>query len=294
MIPRRTFIKQTGLALAATSLMPNIFFGNTKRQASLGLQLYSLRETIEADVKGTLEKIAAIGYKEVETYGYSPKDQFWGLSVKEFKNIITSNGLNTPSGHYGLDDYLKEGGGKSDFAYAVEVARDLDQKYITVPYISEPLRTSLDDYKLIAEKLNKAGEVCKEAGLKLAYHNHAFEFEEYEAQNGYEIFLNNTEKDLVAFEMDIYWVVRSGKDPLELFEKYPGRFPLWHVKDMSKLNHELNTEIGNGTINFKKIFNKVEQAGGKHFIVEQENFEMEPYKSLSQSYQFIKKDLLHG
>lgn len=287
-------MKQTGLALAATSLMPNIFFSNTKRKASLGLQLYSLRETIEADVKGTLEKIAAIGYKEVETYGYSTKDQFWGLSVKEFKNIITSNGLNTPSGHYGLDDYLKEGGGKSNFAYLVEVAQTLDQKYITVPYISEPLRTSLDDYKRIAEKLNKAGEICKDAGLKLAYHNHNFEFEEYEAQNGYEIFLNNTEKDLVAFEMDIYWVVRSGNDPIALFEQYPGRFPLWHVKDMSKLNHELNTEIGNGTINFKNIFNKVKQAGGKHFIVEQENFEIEPYKSLSQSYQFIKEDLLNG
>jgi len=294
MTPRRTFIKQTGLAFAATSLMPNIFFGSTKSQVPLGLQLYSLRETIAADVKGTLEKIAEIGFKEVETYGYSPKNQFWGLSVKEFKNILDSNGLNTPSGHYGLDDYLKEGGGKSDFAYAVEVAQKLDQKFITIPSISGSLRTSLDDYKRIAEKLNKAGELCKEAGLKLAYHNHAFEFDDYDGQNGYEIFLDKTEKDLVAFEMDIYWVVRSGKDPIALFEKYPGRFPLWHVKDMSKLNHELNTEIGNGTINFKEIFSKVKQAGGKHFIVEQENFEMEPYKSLSQSYQFIKKDLLHG
>lgn len=294
MIQRRTFIKQTGLAFAATSLMPNIFFGNMKNQASLGLQLYSLKETIEADVKGTLEKIAEIGFKEVETYGYSPENQFWGISVKEFKNILDSNGLSSPSGHYGLDTYLEEGGGESDFAFAVEVAQKLGQKYITVPYISEPLRTSLDDYKRLAEKLNNAGEMCKEAGLKLAYHNHAFEFDDYNGQNGYEVFLDKTDEDLVVFEMDIYWVVRAGKDPIALFEKYPGRFPLWHVKDMSRSNNELNTEIGNGTIDFAKIFNKAKQAGGEHFIVEQENFEMDAYKSLSQSFQFIKKNLLDG
>jgi sugar phosphate isomerase/epimerase len=106
-----------------------------------------------------------------------------------------------------------------------------------------------------------------------------------------EVFLENTEEDLVDFELDIYWVVRAGKDPVALFEKYPGRFPLWHVKDMSRSNNEMNTEIGNGTIDYKKIFEKVKQAGGEHFIVEQENFEMDPYKSLVQSYSYLKNNI---
>jgi sugar phosphate isomerase/epimerase len=284
---RRTFIKNSGLAVAATSLLPNLFYGCDKNYP-LGLQLYSLRNTIGNDVRGTIKNVADVGFKEVETYGYSPDNKFWGISVQEFKNIINSNGMTTPSGHYGLDPFLSKEGTESDFANALEVAQGLDQKYVIIPHIGGGLRTSIDDYKRIAQKLNKAGEMCKEAGLKLAYHNHAFEFDDYDGQNGMEVFLENTQEDLVDFELDIYWVVRAGKDPITLFEKYPGRFPLWHVKDMSRTNNEMNTEIGNGTIDYKKIFEKTKLAGGEHFIVEQENFEMDPYKSLAQSYAYLK------
>jgi len=287
---RRIFLKQSGLAVAATTLLPSLFYGCEKNYP-LGLQLYSLRNTIGDDVKGTIEKVANVGFNELETYGYSPDNKFWGLSVQEFKNIIHSNGMTTPSGHYGLDPYLSKEGTESDFAYALEVAQGLDQKYVIIPFISGGLRTSIDDYKRIAEKLNKAGEMCREAGLKLAYHNHAFEFDNFNGQNGLETFLENTDKDLVDFELDIYWVVRAGKDPIALFENYPGRFPLWHVKDMSKSNNELNTEIGSGTIDYKEIFKKTKIAGGEHFIVEQENFEMDPYKSLSQSFNYLKNDI---
>lgn len=284
---RRTFIKNSGLAIAATSFLPNLFYGCDKSYP-LGLQLYSLRNTIGDDVRGTIKNVADVGFKEIETYGYSPDNKFWGFSVNEFKDIINSNGMTTPSGHYGLDPYLSKEGTKSDFAYALEVAQGLNQNYVIIPHIGDGLRTSIDDYKRIAQKLNEAGEMCREAGLKLAYHNHAFEFDDYDGQNGMEVLLENTKEDLVDFELDIYWVVRAGKDPVTLFEKYPGRFPLWHVKDMSRTNNEMNTEIGNGTIDYKKIFEKSKQAGGEHFIVEQENFEMDPYKSLAQSYAYLK------
>ncbi|MCG9971970.1 sugar phosphate isomerase/epimerase family protein [Christiangramia crocea] len=293
MIKRRTFIKQSGLAFAAAAVLPSVLY-SCDRDYPLGLQLYSLRETIGDDVNGTVEKVAGVGFKEVETYGYSSENGFWGLSVSEFKKLLTDNGLNSPSGHYGLDKYLSKEGSKSDFAYTLDVANGLDQQYVIIPHISDKLRTSIDDYKRMAEKLNEAGEMCKDAGLKLAYHNHAFEFDNYNGENGYDVFLNNTEKDLVAFEMDIYWVVRAEKDPVQLFRDHPGRFQLWHVKDMSKTNNELNTEIGSGTIDFKKIFDMAKEAGGKHFIIEQENFEMDPYKSLSQSYRYIKSDLLNS
>ncbi|UJH90355.1 sugar phosphate isomerase/epimerase [Antarcticibacterium sp. 1MA-6-2] len=215
-------------------------------------------------------------------------NQFWGLSVQEFRDTIHSNGMTTPSGHYGLDSFLRKEGNKSDLTHVLEVAQGLDQKYVIIPSISADLRTSIEDFKRIAEKLNQAGEMCRQAGLKLAYHNHAFEFEDFNGQNGLQIFLENTDKDLVDFELDIYWVVRAGKDPIALFDKYPGRFPLWHIKDMSKTNNELNTEIGSGTINYEKIFQRAKTAGGEHFIVEQENFEIDPYQSLSQSYSYLK------
>lgn len=291
MIKRRTFIKQSGLALAATAVLPSILYSCDK-DYPLGLQLYSLRDTIGDDVKGTIGKVAEVGIKEVETYGYSPENQFWGLSVAEFKKLLENNGLTSPSGHYGLDTYMSKEGTKDDFAPTLDVAKRLGQDYVIVPYISDQLRTSIDDYKRMADKLNEAGEMCKDAGLQLAYHNHAFEFDDYNGQNGFEVFLDNTEKDLVVFEMDIYWVVRAERDPVKLFQDYPGRFPLWHVKDMDRTNNELNTEIGSGTIDFQKIFNMAKQAGAKHFIIEQENFKMDPYKSLAQSYNYIKKDLL--
>ena len=291
MTHRRTFIKQSGLALAATTILPSIVFSETKKHA-IGLQLYSLRETIGSDVKGTISKVADLGFKEVETYGYSQENKFWGLSVKEFKSILDDNGLTTPSGHYGVDPFLAQGGTKDDFAFNLDVANELGQKYVIVPYIGGNLRNSIDDYKRLSQKLNEAGEMCRKAGLKLGYHNHDFEFTDYDGQNGLETFLANTDNKNVVFEMDIYWVVRAGRDPIELMNKYPGRFPLWHVKDMSKKNEDLNTEIGSGSIDYKAIFSEMKKSGAKHLIIEQENFEMDAYKSLAQSIEYINNDLL--
>lgn len=279
--------------MAATAILPSALY-SCGRDYPLGVQLYSLRETIGNDVKGTIEKIAGVGFKEVETYGYSPENGFWGLSIAEFRNLLNNNGITSPSGHYGMDKYLSAEGTVSDFQNVLDAASELGQTYLIIPYIGEPLRTSIDDYKRMAQKLNEAGEKCKDAGLKLAYHNHAFEFDNFNGKNGFEVFLEETDEDLVFFEMDLYWVVRAKEDPVSLFEKYPGRFPLWHVKDMDKSNMELNTEIGTGTIDFQKIFDKAEEAGAKHFILEQENFKMDPYKSLAQSYDYMKNTLLES
>lgn len=290
MSQRRTFIKQGVLGLTAASLLPNSLFAATKTK-NLGLQLYSLRETLPGDVKGTLEKVAKIGYKEVETYGYSPGEAFWGTSLKDFNKLLKDNGLSSPSGHYGLDPYLKSGN-IDDLAPTLEVANTLNQKYVIIPYLGDDLRSSKDDYLHLAEQMNKAGDHCKDAGLRLAYHNHDFEFDTYEGTSGLEILLDHTDKELVDFEMDIFWVAFSGIKPADLFNKYPQRFPLWHVKDMSKSNKEENTEVGAGLIDYQEIFKSMKQSGAEHLIVEQENFDMEAYKSLKQSYNYIKNDLL--
>ncbi len=261
--------------------------------ASIGLQLYSLRELLPADPKGVITKVAQAGYTDVETYGYSPGSGFWGLDPKALKAHLQENGLMSSSGHYGLDGYLGNTN-EAELQTNIEAAVGLGQTYLTVPYLGGSLRKSADDYKAVAQRLNQAGEACKAAGLQLAYHNHAFEFDPQGDTTGYDIMLQETDPELVKFEADLYWVARAGKDVVAMFNQHPGRFALWHVKDMDKGNQDLNTEIGSGSIDYKKIFEQAATSGVNRIFVEQENFAtgMDPFKSILQSYEYIKTSLM--
>lgn len=286
---RRTFIKQAGIAAAAGLVLPS--FACVKSSKVVGLQLYSLRELLPQDPRGVIAKVAAAGYKEVETYGYSAEGGFWGLDPKSFKNLLIENGLTAPSGHYGIDKYIQDGN-EEELKSFIAAASAIGSEYLTVPYLGDALRQNANDYKKVAAKLNQAGALCKASGLKIAYHNHDFELKSWGDTTGLEIMLKETDPKLVDFEMDIYWVVRSGKDPIQLFDAYPGRFTMWHVKDMDKANNEKNIEIGSGGIDYKTIFKGAKKAGLKHAIMEQENFDMEPYASITQSQNYIKTELL--
>ena len=286
---RRTFIKQAGIAVAAGFVLPS--FACVKSSKAVGLQLYSLREVLPQDPRGVIAKVAAAGYKEVETYGFSPEGGFWGLDPKSFKNLLIENGLAAPSGHYGIDKYIQDGNDEELKSY-IAAASAIGSEYVTVPYLGDALRQNADDYKKVAAKLNQAGALCKASGLKIAYHNHDFELKPWGDTTGLEIMLKETDPKLVDFEMDIYWVVRSGRDPVELFNAHPGRFTMWHVKDMDKANNEKNIEVGSGGIDFKTIFKSAKKAGLKHAIMEQENFDMEPFASIKQSQEYIKTELL--
>lgn len=286
---RRTFIKQAGIAAAAGLVLPS--FACVKSSKVVGLQLYSLRELLPQDPRGVIAKVAAAGYKEVETYGYSAEGGFWGLDPKSFKNLLIENGLTAPSGHYGIDKYIQDGN-EEELKSFIAAASAIGSEYLTVPYLGDALRQNADDYKKVAAKLNQAGALCKASGLKIAYHNHDFELKSWGDTTGLEIMLKETDPKLVDFEMDIYWVVRSGKDPVQLFDAYPGRFTMWHVKDMDKANNEKNIEVGSGGIDYKTIFKGAKKAGLKHAIMEQENFDMEPYASITQSQNYIKTELL--
>lgn len=287
MITRRNFIINTSLAAATVLALPSLAFTMDKKE--IGLQLYTLRDELPKDVKSTLEKVAKAGYKTVETYGFSIKDQFWGLSPIELKKILDANNLKAPSGHYNLGSFLYDGN-LEEVKAAIEAAQVLKNQYLTVPWVDEPYR---NDFHKIAARLNEAGEMCVAAGLKLAYHNHDFEFQKQDGITGYEILLKETDQDLVSFELDLYWVVRSGNDPVKLFKENPGRFKLWHVKDMDKVNPALNTEIGSGSIDFKTIFKEVKQSGMKHFFVEQENnYNPNAFEAIKTSCDFILKELI--
>ena len=290
MITRKKFITQTGLASAAALLLPNALFAKPKYK--VGLQLYSLRDQIGNDIKGVIAKAAKAGYQELETFGYDPNKGFFGLKPKELKETLAANGMTTPSGHYGLDSYLGTANQEVLKVY-IDVAKNAGQDYITIPYIGAELRKTTDDFKNLAEKMNSAAEICKKSGLKLAYHNHDFEFKPIDGITLYDVLLKETEPKLVSFEMDIYWVVRAGQDPVQLIGQHPGRFHMWHIKDMDKNKPELNTEVGSGSIDFKKIFAKAKKAGLKHIFMEQENFtNIDPYKSIAQSAHYIKTMLL--
>lgn len=290
MISRRTFMINSSLATAAVLAMPSLAFSTNKKE--IGLQLYTLRDELPKDVKSTLEKVALAGYKNVETYGFSIKDQFWGLSPIELKKILDANGLKAVSGHYNLGSYLYDGN-TTEIPAAIEAAKILKSEYLTIPWVDEPYRRNIEDYKKIAARLNEVGKMCADAGLKLAYHNHDFEFQKHDGITGYEILLKETDKNLVHFELDLYWVVRSGNDPLTLFKENQGRFVMWHVKDMDKNNPALNTEIGSGSIDFKVIFKEAKQSGLKYFFVEQENnYKGDAFESIQTSSNFIAKKLI--
>ena len=287
---RRNFLKQSAILTSGFAMTPSDLF---LTQTKIGLQLYTLRDDIAKDVKGVIGKVAAAGYKEVETFGLSKEQKFFGLSVKEFGQLLKANNLTTPSGHYMPSEMLFENGNGDDVKKLCDVGSTLGHKYIVIPYLEAGRRKSIDQYKALAERMNKAGEICKKANLQLAYHNHDFEFLEIDGQRGYDVFMNETDKGLLKLELDLYWVVRAGLNPVDLFKKQPGRFPMVHIKDMDKVDRTKNTEIGNGSINFKKIIANAKLGGIKHYYVEHENnYAPDTIGSIQKSYAYIRKNLL--
>lgn len=285
---RRNFLKQAGLAAAGAFILPSLT--GFKPAKKLGIQLYNFRTQLSSNVHEIIPKIALAGYNEVETYGYSVKDKFWGLTPKEFKKLLDANGLTAPSGHYGMDKFISDGT-QDELKGYIEAANTISSEYIIVPWLGENLRKTTDDWKKVADRLNEASRICKSNGLKLGYHNHDFEFDKIDNTTGYDILLQRTSPNAVRFELDLYWTIRSGIDPSKLFKAHPGRFPFWHIKDMEKANHNINTEIGTGTIDYKSIYKGAKLAGLEHLIVEQENFSIDPFVSIKQSADYIKKEI---
>lgn len=278
---RRKFIQTSAVATAGLLTVPS-FFAEAKGKKAIGLQLYTLRDVIMSDVKGTLNSVAAWGYTEVETYGYGDGKLF-GLPVAEFSAHLKGLGVKIVSGHYGID--LATG---SKWEQACADAKMMGQKYVVVPWMDKQYYSSLNVLKKTCDSLNKAGEVAKKYGLQLGYHNHAFEFEQVEGKVIFDTMLQQLDPKLVAWEMDIYWVVRAGQDPVKYFEKFPDRFQLWHVKDMDKSDAEKNADVGTGSIDFKNLFTKAKQAGMKNFFVEQETYPVNPMQSTENCIKYLK------
>ncbi len=286
---RRSFLKAATTASATTLFASRFRWAAMEHQiARVGVQLYTVRDLKKDDFEGTIAKVAQIGYKEVEFAGY------FGRTAKQVRAIIDKNGLSAPSTHVQFDEL------DDKFPSVLEDSKTIGLKYVVCPWIPEELRKSPDIWKKAAEKFNKAGEMTKNAGMQFAYHNHWFEFLPADGKLPYDELLRLCDAKLVKMEMDLCWITAAGADPVKYFERYPGRFPLVHVKDVKTLPKISTggsqnfgdtvdlTEVGSGIIDFKRIFAKADLAGIKHYIVEHDH-PKEPLASIKTSYEYLSK-----
>lgn len=291
MTNRRSFIKTSAILAAGLMAAPDLYAYQKKK--IIGLQLFTIRDAMAADPKAALAKVASLGFNAIEGATYTGTQQFYGMSAAEYAKTLKDNGLIAPSSHYMLGEAMDAKGTLSnEWQKAVDDAAAVGTKYMVCAYLLEPERGTLDHYKATAEKFNKAAEVCKKAGIQFCYHNHDFEFEAQDGKYPFNVLLEQTDKDLVKFELDLYWTSKANQDPIALFNQHPGRFPLWHVKDMDKTPEKNITEVGNGTIDFKQIFTQAKKSGLDYFFVEQDICPGDPFDSIAQSISYIKKNLV--
>lgn len=290
---RRNFIKNTTV-LSASALLVNPLELDFVLEANLknvGLQLYTVREDMNKDALGTLRQIKSIGYSHVESAGYN-KRQFYGQSKENFKMILEDLGLKMYSGHTatgigaGKDSYNMS----NNWEAVCEDAAFMGQKYIVCGWFSPDERKTIDDYKRFAQLFNKCGEKAKEYGLQFCHHNHDFEFLPLGGLVPYDILLNETDKNLVKFELDHYWTQKANVDSIQLMNKHKGRFPLWHIKDMDNTPSKSFTEVGSGIINYTTIFtSKAKKYMDLYFIEQDSNHKGSPLQSIEVSYKNLMK-----
>ena len=280
---RRDFVSLSSAALAA-GFLPRPLSGTSwvagreswqapSRISAIGLQLYTVRDLLKSDFAGTIAQVARIGYREVEFAGY------FGKPAPEVRKILDANGLVSPSSHVAIEDLEKDPNAIFDYA------RTVGQEWVVVAWLDEDRRNTVAALQRVADEFNTIGEKAKAAGLRFAYHNHNPEFTPVEGQLPYDIFLSRTDPALVQFEMDLYWIVNGGGDPLKYFAEYPGRFPMVHVKDMTK--DRTMVDVGQGSIDWKGIFAHSKQAGIEHYFVEHDD-PPTPMADIKVSFKYLR------
>lgn len=251
-------------------------FRFSKPSKDIGVQLYTFRSEMLTDPGGTLKKIAALGIKQIESAG-SEKGYYYGLSPKEMKLVCADLGLTLRSGHVGLDQHWHK---------TMDDAAVAGQEYLVCSSMPTSGQT-ISNYQHVAEQFNKAGEEAKKRGIRFGYHNHDYEFQQHEGKVLYDVLLDHTEPSLVHMELDLGWVIAAGKDPLDYFNRYTGRFPLWHLKDMDLVKKH-STEFGKGSLPIKSILANAKKSGMKYFFVEQEEYSNSPFESMEENVKYLR------
>jgi len=277
---RRTFIRQSTKAAVAAILFPHWACSNDgdsnqqsvpppapdgEKLSKFGIQLWTLRDIIGEDPKGVLKALSEFGYKQIESYE-GDQGIFWGMSPQEYKTYLQELGMDAVSSHCNIDE---------DFESKAQQAGEIGMQYLICPWVGP--QESMDDFKRIADQFNDYGDICKKYGLRFAYHNHAYSFQELEGQLPQDYMMENTDPATVDYEMDIYWVVTGGADPMDYLKRYPGRFKLSHVKDRLKDapadERQASCVLGKGQIDYPPILTLAKEQGMEYFLVEQERYD---------------------
>jgi sugar phosphate isomerase/epimerase len=286
-INRRDFLR-TGLVASASLMAAG---GGLDLYADpygipVGLQLYTVRKQLDKDFEGTLRKVAAVGYPQVQISG------FHNQPVPKIKQLLGEIGLKTAAGHFGYDPL------KSNLSQVTDDAHTLGMSYVVLSSVPDTFRHSIDGYKRAAEFFNKTGEGCRKAGLHFGYHNHNRDFEKFGDTIALDLMLESTDPASVSFEMDCFWVTRAGYDPVAYMNKYPGRFPVLHIKDERKhypptvsgpTPSEAYAPVGKGVIDWKRIFKAAPKGGLKYYFVEQDETELPVFEAIKLSYDYLHK-----
>ncbi len=316
---RRDFLNNAALATLALSSPLQEVFAAEGMKNKMGIQLFSIPKMLSEDFMGAIKLLSSLGYKELELFGPfdfstdSAKKSweavtpmlgfkgsgYFGRSIKDIKKILKDHGLKTPAMHTDLDTL------QTKMDKLGEAAHILDQKYVTLPAVPQELRKNIDDYKRIADTFNKIGESAKKNGIKFGYHNHGYGIKPTDGQIGLDIILENTDPNLVFFEMDIFWTAAGGADPIAYLSKYPTRYKMLHIKDMKEKKQfsgdggdfsqwmplfPYMASAGEGVLDIKGIIKKSKEIGVEHYFVEQDMV-TSPEIALKSSLNFLKPQI---
>jgi len=291
---RRKFIQLASTLAAGSLLLPSIGCGAGAEKATkavvdsvvkpsidkFGIQLWTLRDVISDDPKATLKALADYGYRQIESF--DGKEGMWfDMGHKEFKKYLDDLGLEMPAAHCNI---------KENFEEKAAQAAEIGMKYLVCPYIGP--QTSMDAWKKVTDRFNECGDICKKNGIRFAYHNHDYSFKAFSGMIPHDFIMENTNPDTVDHEMDIYWVVTGGANPIEYLKKYPNRFRLCHVKDRMKNTEDTQASctLGTGIIDFPSILKVAKENGMKYFMVEQERYdETTPMKCAEDGAKYMSQ-----
>jgi len=293
---RRSFLQVAGTFTAGSILFPQLACNSNTSTAKdvvsavvktpkagidkFGIQLWSLKDDMYKDPKGVLKQVADLGYQQIESFD-GEQGMFWDMGHLGFKKYMDELGLNVVASHCDIN---------TDFETKAAQAAEIGMEYLVCPWIGP--QTSMENWKKVTDQFNACGAICKKNGIKFAYHNHAYSFRAFSGMIPHDFIMDHTDPELVEHEMDIYWVVTGGADPIEFLQKYPNRFRLCHIKDRMKDagdEEQASCSLGKGSINFSKILKVAKENGMKYFFVEQERYDgTTPLKSLADNAAYMK------
>ncbi|MEL7532850.1 MAG: sugar phosphate isomerase/epimerase [Bacteroidota bacterium] len=296
---RRNFLQRASAVGAGALILPTWACSTQNSQSStadtaanaevikgsldnFGIQLYTLRDNMPKNAKGVLKKLSEFGYTQIEGYE-GAQGMFWDMTPKDFKAYIDGLGLSMVASHCNINE---------DFETKAAQAAEIGMSYLICPYLGP--QKSMDDWKKIVDKFNECGDICAKNGIRFAYHNHAYSFEELEGQIPQEYVMDNVNPETVDFEADLYWVVTAGVDPISFLQKYKDRIRLCHVKDRMKnapaAEGNASCDLGTGSISYPEILKVAADNGMEYFIVEQERYDgSTPLKSAEEGAKYMKK-----